>query len=117
MAKTEEAIESIACIIHEMNRRWHQLLGDDSVIPWDDMPNDEAETILVAVRAALEDIPKTPEDQHIAWMLYKEVQGWKYGPQKDPVQRTHPCMVPYNELPPTQQIKDKFFVAIVEALR
>lgn len=112
-----DLVETVACIVHEMNRRWCELIGDNSLRPWDDLPDADAESLLVGVRAALEGNPKTPEQSHEAWMQYKAAQGWVYGDKKDPVERTHPCMVPYSDLPPQQKAKDAFFLAIVEAFR
>jgi hypothetical protein len=42
--------------------------------------------------------------------------GWRYGEAKDEGAKTHPCPVPFAELPEDQQRKDALFVAIVQAL-
>lgn len=42
--------------------------------------------------------------------------GWNRGPVKDGVRKTHPNLVPYHQLPPGQQAKDRLFIAIVRAL-
>jgi hypothetical protein len=44
---------------------------------------------------------------HENWMKDKAADGWVYGEAKDSEKKTHPCMVPYNDLPETQQIKDE----------
>lgn len=41
---------------------------------------------------------------HDKWMEEKIKQGWKPGPKKDPVNKTHPNLVPYDELP--EEIKE-----------
>jgi hypothetical protein len=43
-------------------------------------------------------------------------EGWVYGETKDPVAKTHPCLVAYNDLPIEQQVKDHLFRAVVKAL-
>jgi hypothetical protein len=43
--------------------------------------------------------------------------GWVYGEVKDAEKKTHPCLVPFDQLPLFQQKKDKLFCAIVDALR
>jgi hypothetical protein len=43
--------------------------------------------------------------------------GWVYGETKDAEKKTHPCLVPFHELPEFQQKKDKLFCAIVDALK
>ena len=35
--------------------------------------------------------------------------GWVYGIVKDPESKTHPCLVPYQDLPAEQRIKDSLF--------
>jgi hypothetical protein len=40
-----------------------------------------------------------------------------YGETKDPVKKTHPWMIPYDELPQIQKTKDKLFLAVVKSLQ
>lgn len=54
----------------------------------------------------------TPETLHEMWMEDKISRGWVHGDEKDPVKKTHPCILPYAELPPEQRVKD----AIVHAV-
>ena len=50
-----------------------------------------------------------PEALHDAWWeAYKEM-GWKYGPERDTVKKTHPDMVPFDELGRREQEKDWVF--------
>ena len=49
-------------------------------------------------------------------MREKVERGWQYGPLKDADLKEHPCIVPFDELPPEQQAKDHLFKAIVDAL-
>ena len=58
----------------------------------------------------------SPMMLHENWCRFKEDHGWTYGPVKDEVALTHPCLVTYDELPADQQIKDRLFQAIVAAL-
>jgi len=57
---------------------------------------------------------KTPEEGHEGWLRIKEKEGWVYGPVKDTVAKTHPCMLPYNELPADQRFKDTLFSLAVK---
>jgi hypothetical protein len=43
--------------------------------------------------------------------------GWVWGPVKSSENKTHPCLVPFEELPEFQKKKDKLFCAIVDALK
>lgn len=57
-----------------------------------------------------------PEASHISWSQQKLAEGWTYGPEKDPEAKTHPCLRPFDELPPEQQAKDFIFRGVVHAL-
>lgn len=48
---------------------------------------------------------------HESWMRDKLAAGWVYGPEKRPdaTPPTHPCLVPYAELPEAQRAKDAIF--------
>jgi len=49
-------------------------------------------------------------------MIDKLKDGWKHGPVKDPEKKEHPCLIPYDELPKEQQVKDHLFIGVVKAL-
>lgn len=58
-----------------------------------------------------------PEELHDDWVRAYLVMGWKYGPERDPVRKTHPDMVPFDQLEPREQDKDAVFVALCEIAR
>jgi hypothetical protein len=51
-------------------------------------------------------------------MDQKIADGWIYGKVKNQnlVRPTHPCIVPFDQLPREQQAKDYIFRAVVHAL-
>jgi hypothetical protein len=56
----------------------------------------------------------TPEEinllarlEHQRWMAEKEQAGWRHGLKKDSEARTHPCLLPYDQLPAEEQEKDR----------
>lgn len=55
----------------------------------------------------------TPEQSHENWVRGKAVDGWVYGETKDFEAKTHPCMVPYEQLPEEQRAKDRLFLRVV----
>lgn len=107
--------EQIARVTHEANRAVQMVTGDPAPSPpWDEAPDWQRDSAIAGVRAARQG--RTPEESHLGWMAQKEADGWVYGEVKDEHAKTHPCLVPYRELPPEQQAKDHVFVGIVEAL-
>ena len=119
-----EPIEiTIARTAHEVNRAYCLGLGDDSHVPWDDTPQWKKEIVIAGVKAVMDGAATNklggavdPRVQHEHWMEHMAREGWMYGPVKDRVARTHPCMVPYSELPPEHRAKDKLFSAVVEGM-
>lgn len=58
-----------------------------------------------------------PEELHDDWWRKYEEMGWTYGPERDPVKKTHPDMVPFSELDWREQNKDAVCVALCEIAR
>jgi hypothetical protein len=108
---------SIAKVCHEANRSWCESNGDYSQKEWDKAEQWQRESAIKGVEFRLNN-PDAPESgQHDAWSKDKLEAGWVYGPLKDADKKTHPCLVPFHELPAFQQKKDKLFCAIVDALK
>jgi hypothetical protein len=109
------SVEDVARVCHEANRAWQQVTGDPVVSPpWDDVPQWQRDSAVAGVREALDGA--SPAQLHALWCEEKWNTGWTFGPEKDPERRTHPCLVPYDQLPADQLVKDHLFSAIVTAL-
>lgn len=106
----------IACAraAHEANRAYCETFGDHSQPSWEDAPEWQRLSAMNGVAGVL--AGNTPEQSHHSWMKEKIDTGWTYGATKDPEKKTHPCMVPYEDLPPQQQKKDKLFITVVRAM-
>lgn len=107
---------SIARVAHEVNRAYCQALGDNSQPSFEEAPGWQRDSALLGVNLHA-DGEHGPEASHASWMAQKLADGWTYGPVKDPEAKTHPCLVPFKQLPPEQQAKDYLFRAVVHALR
>jgi RyR domain len=109
--------EDIASIIHDANRRLQIITGDpEPSPPWDEAPEYQARQAIDGVLEVLRDPALTPEGSHEKWNERMRADGWTYGDVKDPEAKTHPCLLPFTELPREQQQKDRLFIAIVRAL-
>lgn len=103
----------IAKIAHEVNRVWCAYNGDTSQPPWEDAPDWQTDSAMNGVRFHRRN-PGAPDSaSHDNWMAEKIADGWVYGEVKDPAAKTHPCIVPFDQLPPEQQFKDRLFATIV----
>ena len=109
-------IQKIARICHNVNKAYCESLGDNSQLSWDEISIDIKGSAVIGVRKVLENPSITPEDIHKEWMDYKIKEGWIYGINKDNVKKTHPCLMPYNELPIEQKAKGFIFIAIIRQL-
>lgn len=110
-------IENIARVCHEANRALCETQGDTSQKPWGEAEDWQRESTIKGVQFAI-DNPEAPASaQHDAWSADKLADGWQYGAVKDPVAKTHPCLVPYSQLPVEQQAKDHLFRGIVGSLK
>jgi len=113
----DKKIEYIAKACHEANRVWCQANGDFSQSHWDDAEKWQRDSAISGVAFKLNNPDAKEDAQHNAWMQEKISDGWVYGEVKDTVKKTHPCIVPFEQLPEFQQKKDALFCAIVNALK
>jgi hypothetical protein len=65
---------------------------------------------------ALEVLP-TPKEAHDSWWQSYIDMGWVYGKVRDAERKTHPDMVPFEDLGHEEQIKDAVFLALVQIAR
>jgi hypothetical protein len=59
----------------------------------------------------------SPKELHENWVKEYERMGWRYGKQRSTVLKTHPDMVPYEELGQLERDKDDVFYALCEIAR
>jgi len=109
-------IEKIARVCHEANRGWCAANGDHSQVTWEEAPQWQRDSSIDGVKFALVH-PHAPDSaHHDSWMKLKLAEGWRYGAVKDTVAKTHPSLVPFEQLPAPERYKDRLFQAIVKAL-
>jgi RyR domain len=107
--------EDIARVCHEANRALQIAQGEPVVsVHWDEKSDWRQELSVSGVRRYR--AGETPEQVHAAWVERLTAEGWTLGDGKDPLAKTHPCLLPWRELPPEQQVKDLLFAAIVRVL-
>jgi len=55
----------------------------------------------------LELTEKLAENVHDMWAQGRINDGWKYGEERDDAAKTHPCLVPYSQLPDSEKEYDR----------
>jgi hypothetical protein len=109
-------VDVIARVCHEANRALCEATGDHSQPLWSDAPEWQRDSARDGVRYLMDHPHANHSATHENWRSFKEKDGWTWGPVKDAAKREHPCMVPFHELPPEQQLKDVVFSALVRAM-
>ena len=104
--------EQIAEITHNAITSYcHIVAGTDSIF-WDQLSIDLKGSTISGVNKVLENPDISAEDLHNEWVKYKISQGWTYGEIRDSSRKIHNCLVPYQDLPKEEKIKDLLFLAI-----
>jgi len=107
--------EEIASVCHEANRALCKVFNDHSQVEWGLAPQWQKDSAIKGVEFCILNPDAPASANHSSWMAQKIVDGWAYGPVKDPEKKLHPCIVPFDQLPPEQRVKDHLFKAVVAA--
>ena len=52
-------------------------------------------------------IERMARNVHEVWAQGRMAEGWTYGEERDDQRKTHPCLVPYEELPDAEREYDR----------
>ena len=110
-------IEDIARTCHEANRSLCVAYNDFSQKHWVDCPEWQKQSAINGVEFHLSNPDVTPATCHENWSKFKVDEGWVYGEEKSEEKKTHPCLVPYEQLPEFQKLKDHLFGSIIKTLK
>jgi hypothetical protein len=108
-----------AVFVYEAGR-YHAAAGGSHVVPEPWNQRDEAfrEQFIQTVEMMCgPDRTDDAAELHEDWCKAYEKMGWRYGPKRDPVSKTHPDMVPFDDLAQKERDKDFAFVALCEIAR
>lgn len=47
------------------------------------------------------------ENTHNHWAQQRLQEGWQYGLERDDTDKTHPCLIPYAQLPESEKAYDR----------
>jgi len=110
----EQIKEKIAELVYEATRMEAEW-SNRRIVPEPWQYRDEAfrTQFINIVHQYMEKGIPTPEEAHDSWMKKYFEMGWVYGEVRDAEKKTHPDLVPYNELPQDEKDKDAIFLAFV----
>lgn len=117
--KSEPSLEvlQIALVCHQANKAWCEANDDNSQKDWHDAEHWQRQSAINGVEFRLKNPNAGHDAQHNSWLDEKVKDGWVYGEIKDAEAKTHPCIVPFEQLPQFQKKKDALFCAIVDSLK
>ena len=107
----------IARIAYKVNKAYCESLGDTSQVSWEDLTKQEKSNLVNGVDCHLKNPNVGAKSSHESWCEEKISQGWVVGEIRIPETKTHPNLVPFDQLPKEQQVKDYIFRAVVDALK
>ena len=100
--------EDAARLLHNWTRAYCMVIGDPPNDPWTTAPEQQKQSARDAINFVLQNPEVSSEEMHQEWMRARKEAGWVHGPVKNEDLKTHPNLVPYDDLPPSQQTKDTF---------
>ena len=75
--------------------------------PYIPHPIDTSQVSLSEVQPLLEDLAR---NAHEVWAQKRIKDGWTLWPRRDDAKHTHPCLVPYEQLPESEKEYDRELV-------
>lgn len=111
-----DRLDAIARTVHEALRGWAAAHGQRDIPAWDEAPDWMHASTRESVLHALENGGADGRSQHEQWLAQKTRDGWRQGAVKDTAAKTHPLMIPYDQLPEWERRKDALINALARAL-
>lgn len=112
-ALSSASVLVLASACHAANAAYCRSLGEDSLPSWDEAPEWAQASTIAGVEFRLANPDAGDSAQHENWMAARLADGWVLGEVKDTEKKTHPCLVPFDQLPPELQFKDVLFRTII----
>lgn len=109
----------VARILNEMTRL---IPRPDGSLPlhWEELTDEQRNSAIEAVKDItnhdalfFELLDWEPYLFHDVWVKGNEHDGWVYGETYCPINKTHPCMVAFDELPDSEKFKDEIWATVM----
>lgn len=106
-------LNRICKMCHDNNNKLMILNGESPQVGWDMLDAESQYITYKSVKKIIDDPNITAECIHNEWMNNKKLDGWVYGEVKDVTKKTHPLIVPFDQLSEIDKQKDQSFIDIV----
>lgn len=114
MSEMDPILEAFCIAAHESLVAYTTGTGGTSPRPWLEKTPEEKFYVALIVADIAYERSVTPADIHDRWMNTMLQEGWTYGLYKDEMSKTHPCLRPFDQLPPIEQKKDEIFLSTIK---
>lgn len=110
-------MKNIYSVVHAALAELSEFAGEKDVIhEFDSLPQPQKDKVIAGVDMLVANKDAGVEARHAAWMEKMLNDGWKLGKNRDDVNKTHPRLVPFDQLPKKEAAKEKMLHTIVRAL-
>ena len=90
-------------LYYKQKTKFYCLMKQNNYIP---QPIDTSSILLPQELEPL--VEQMAKNVHEVWAAGRIADGWAYGEIRDDVRKTHPCLVPYEELPESEKEYDRY---------
>jgi hypothetical protein len=102
----------IARVVHGVNGLLQEINGEEHrQPPWEELDREGRARVLGLVRCYRSGA--SPRQAHERWRSEMAAEGWAPGEERSYRALTHPNLVPFDELPPRQRVKDRMSQQVV----
>lgn len=91
-------------------------IGEDAVEDFAVLPEPQKKSLLDGIEMLVADPDAGPDARHSAWVNGMLTDGWALGDEINEQNKTHPLLMSFDELPESEQIKEKLLHAVVRSM-
>lgn len=109
----DSKIYNVCKLCHDKNNALMIANGETPRGDWESLDQADKDLTYKSVKRIIDDPTITAKEIHDEWVTNKELDGWVYGPVKDVDNKTHPLMIPFDDMSDIDKEKDQSFINIV----
>jgi len=106
---------TIAILAYAITAAYTVSIGAEPQAPWDEAPDEKKDSVLKDVEFLIANPEAGFDALHNQWLAQKQSDGWVYGEEVNEEAKTHPNILPFNELSQELQTRDQVFYGTVKA--